>query len=154
MPLIRKPIWSVENQSEVDLYWKFIADDAELITGNITVSWQRWQQQKNQLLQRKGQIGVRLNFNDELNLSAEELKNIPLIELNFSFFGDGRLFSKAKLLRTRFNYSGEIRAVGNYLVDQVFYLSKVGVNAFQFEDANKLPLALAALKDFSVSYQT
>ncbi|MBC8392295.1 MAG: DUF934 domain-containing protein, partial [Deltaproteobacteria bacterium] len=80
-------------------------------------------------------------------------KDIQLIELDFPAFTDGRIFSHAWLLRGRYNYQGEIRATGHFMPDQVFYLSRVGVNAFNLEKTEDLPVALSNLNDFSVNYQ-
>jgi uncharacterized protein (DUF934 family) len=133
--------------------FRYIADE-EIIEGdNISLSLARWQQEKSQLQQHDGKIGVRLSSTDNVSAIADDLADISLIELNFPAFTDGRLFSTAKRLRTRYGYQGEIRAVGQFMVDQVFYLSKVGVNAFQLNNSAELPLALAVLDDFSVSYQ-
>lgn len=132
--------------------FRYITDE-EIIEGdNISMSLARWQQEKAQLQQHDGKIGVRLSSIDSIVAIADDLADISLIELNFPAFTDGRLFSTAKLLRSRYCYQGEIRAVGQFMVDQVYYLSKVGVNAFQLNEA-QLPVALAALDDFSVSYQ-
>jgi uncharacterized protein (DUF934 family) len=87
--------------------------------------------------------------NSESLVSVDDLS---LIELNFPVFTDGRLFSQAKLLRSRSGYQGEIRAIGNFMVDQVFYMSKVGINAFDLDESS-ISVALHSLKDFSVSYQ-
>jgi uncharacterized protein (DUF934 family) len=144
----------IKDRQIVEDNYSYIAGDADLVAGNITVSLTRWQQARARLLNHDGKVGIRLNFDDDIAAIADDLKFLPLIELNFSFFGDGRLFSKAKLLRMRFGYQGEIRAVGAFMVDQVFYLSKVGVNAFQLDNATQLPVALTALDDFSFSYQT
>jgi uncharacterized protein (DUF934 family) len=57
------------------------------------------------------------------------------------------------LLRERFGYNGELRAIGNYMPDQAFYLARVGVNAFQPEKFADLPVMLAKLNAFSVQYQ-
>lgn len=127
-------------------------DDGELVDGNITISLMRWLSER-QLSSHKGNIGLRLNVEDDIALILPELHQFPLIELNFAAFTDGRLFSTAKLLRTRYGYQGEIRAVGQFMVDQVCYLSKIGVNAFQLNNTEQLPVALASLDDFSVSYQ-
>ena len=81
------------------------------------------------------------------------MKDIQLIELDFPDFADGRLFSHAWLLRGRYNYQGEIRATGHYMPDQVFYLSRVGVNAFNPEKVEDLPVVLSHLNDFTVKYQ-
>ncbi len=133
--------------------FRHIADE-EIVDGdNISVSLARWHQEKAQLQQHDGKVGVRLGSTDNIESIADDLANISLIELNFPVFTDGRLFSTAKLLRIRYGYQGEIRAIGQFMVDQVCYLSKIGVNAFQLHNEAQLPLALAALDDFSVSYQ-
>lgn len=144
----------IKDRQIVEDNYRYIEDEENLTSGNITVSFARWQQQKSQLLNHNGKVGLRLNIEDDVTLIEDDLKNIPLIELNFPAFTDGRLFSRAKLLRIRFGYQGEIRAVGQFMVDQVFYLSKLGVNAFQLNNTEQLPVALAALDDFSVSYQS
>jgi uncharacterized protein (DUF934 family) len=142
----------IKNREIIEDSYRYIADEQDLGEGNITVSLARWLENKAQLIPR-GNVGVRLEFDDVLENLQADLNSIPLIELNFTFFGDGRLFSKAKLLRERFGYQGEIRAVGAFMVDQIFYLAKVGVNAFQLEKTEQLPVALASFDDFSVSYQ-
>ena len=144
----------IKDKQIVEDAYHYVADDESLVSGNITVSLARWQQDKAQLLTYDGKVGLRLNFDDDFEAIADDLQSLPLIELNFSFFGDGRLFSRAKLLRSRFGYHDEIRAVGNFMLDQIFYLSKVGVNAFCVNDSAFVLVALAALDDFSVSYQS
>lgn len=133
--------------------FRYIADEEIAEGDNISVSLARWRQEKTQLQQHDGKVGVRLGSTDSVESIAGDLESISLVELNFPAFTDGRLFSTAKLLRIRFGYQGEIRAVGNFMLDQVFYLSKIGVNAFQLNNTEQLPVALAALDDFSVSYQ-
>ncbi len=143
----------IKDQKIAENTWSFIADDAPLIDGDITVSLKRWDGEKTQLLQRHGKVGVRLIPGDSLNSITDDLSNIDLVELAFPAFTDGRLFSLARLLRDQFNYRGEIRAVGNYLADQVFYLHRVGVDTFEFENPQDLQVALSAINDFSVRYQ-
>ena len=143
----------IKDKQIVENTYRYLADDESLSNGNITVSLARWQQEKAQLLSHDGQVGLRLTIEDDVTLIADDLNKIALIELNFPAFTDGRLFSRAKLLRIRFGYQGEIRAVGNFMLDQVFYLSKIGVNAFHLNNEEQLPVALATLDDFSISYQ-
>jgi uncharacterized protein (DUF934 family) len=134
--------------------WTFIDNDSAISAeGNITVTLERWLKEQPELLKRNGKIGLRLASSDAINSLAGHVTGLALIELNFPGFGDGRLFSHAYLLRSRFDYQGEIRAIGRFLADQVFYLTRVGVNAFQFEDQQQIPLALASMSDFTVKYQ-
>lgn len=144
----------LKNREIIEDNYRYITDE-EIVEGdNISMSLARWQQEKTQLQEHDGKIGVRLGSTDSVESIATDLESISLVELNFPVFTDGRLFSTAKLLRTRYGYQGEIRAVGQFMVDQVCYLSKVGVNAFQLSNEAQLPVALATLDDFSVSYQT
>ena len=131
-----------------------LADAEPLSAGDITVSLARWNQEKLALAQYSGNIGIRLSPTDKVEDIADELKNINLIALEFPVFTDGRSFSQARLLRDRYNFKGEIRAMGGYLPDQAYYLYRVGVNAFESETPEILPLTLSTLEDFSVSYQT
>jgi uncharacterized protein (DUF934 family) len=143
----------IKDKHIVDDTWCYVADDAELKTGDICVSLVRWKQDREQLLGHAGKVGVRIGPADAVNDIAPDLKNIQLIELSFPDFADGRLFSHAWLLRGRYGYQGEIRATGHYMTDQVFYLSRVGVNAFSPEKAEDLPVVLSHLNDFTVKYQ-
>jgi uncharacterized protein (DUF934 family) len=146
MPIIKDQHISENN-------WQFIADDAPLADGDITVTLQRWTQDKAQLMKRSAKVGVRLAPVDLVDALSDDLSSISLIELNFPAFTDGRSFSQARLLRSHYGYLGEIRAVGNYMPDQVFYLHRVGVNAFEFNSAKDIDLAMSAVNDFSVRYQ-
>ena len=143
----------IKNQQIIDDSWSYVADDAELKAGNISVSLARWKKDKQQLLQSNGKVGVRIGPADSVEDLAADLNDIPLIELDFPAFADGRIFSHAWLLRGRYNYQGELRATGHFMRDQVYYLSRVGVNAFSLEKAEDLPVALSTLNDFSVNYQ-
>ena len=143
----------IKDRQIIDDNWCFVADEADLKAGNITVSLARWIKDKQQLLNSKEKIGVRIGPADLVDDIAPDLKNISLIELDFPAFADGRIFSHAWLLRGRYNYNGEIRATGHFMADQVFYLSRVGVNAFNLAKNEDLPVALATLNDFTVNYQ-
>lgn len=143
----------IKNKQIIDNNWRYVPDDAELKAGDITVSLARWKKDKQQLLHHDGKIGVRLEPSDSIDDFAGDLKEIELIELNFPAFTDGRTFSHAWLLRSRYHYTGEIRATGHFMPDQLFYLSRVGVNAFNLEKVEDLPIALSTLNDFTVHYQ-
>jgi uncharacterized protein (DUF934 family) len=143
----------IKDQQIIDNTWHAIADDGELPAGDISVSFARWQHDKPQLLAHDGKLGVRIRPADNVADIAGDLKDLQLIELDFPDFADGRLFSHAWLLRARYGFQGEIRATGHYMTGQVFYLSRVGVNAFNPEKPEDLPVVLANLQDFTVNYQ-
>jgi len=143
----------IKDKQITDNTWQFVADDAELLAGDISVSLAKWQQNQTRLLSHEGKLGVRIAPADAVASIASNLDKIALVEPDFPDFADGRLFSSAWLLRSRYGYQGEIRAVGHFMPDQVFYLSRVGVNAFAPEKADYLPMILANLADFTVQYQ-
>jgi uncharacterized protein (DUF934 family) len=82
----------------------------------------------------------------------EALQDISLIVVNFPVFTDGRGFSYGRELRER-GLTGELRASGNFIRDQMSYLERVGFNAYQLHDETQLEDALAGLGNFSEFYQ-
>ncbi len=113
-----------------------------------------WLSQRDQLQDRKAMLGVWLSSDQSADLLGEDAQGFDVIALNFHSFMDGRLFSAARLLRERFGYTGELRATGNFIRDQLFYLKRCGVNAFAFADAETdLNACLSSLEDFKETYQ-
>jgi uncharacterized protein (DUF934 family) len=82
----------------------------------------------------------------------DKLDQIDLISINFPVFTDGRGFSYARELRER-GYKGELRAVGHFIRDQLYFLKRCGFNAFQLTDETQLEGALCSLNEFSEHYQ-
>lgn len=142
----------IKDRKIVDDRWTHVADDAPLNGAHATVSAARWRAERDSLAER-GDIGLRLGGADEVADFAEDLARIPLIVLEFAQMADGRLFSSARLLRERYGYAGELRARGDFIRDQMFFLSRVGVNAFEFSHSSQAEAALASLGDFTVRYQ-
>ncbi len=145
----------LKDQQLTENTWKFLPDNAELPDEPIaiTISLKRWIQDQEILNKYPGKLGIRLNPDDSIESLPCPLNKVQLIEINFPTFTDGRGFSFAKKLRTQFNYEGEIRAVGEFMLDQIYYLSRVGVNSFALENQDNLPDAMAMFNEFSDSYQ-
>ena len=121
--------------------------------GDILVSLDTWNANKEQLIAHSGKTGLLLNGDAELEDFASDLENIDLVAVNFPKFADGRGYSLARLLRERANYTGELRAVGDVLRDQLFFLHRCGFNAFVIREDRDVEDALNAFKDFTVTYQ-
>jgi len=96
---------------------------------------------------------LRLEPADDPAAFADRLAGVARVEVNFPKFSDGRGYSIARLLRERYGYRGELRAVGDVQRDQLYYLSRVGFDAFQLREGEDAREALAALRDFSEAYQ-
>ena len=98
-------------------------------------------------------LGLWIDSDEDVEALGEDANQFPLIAVNFPSFTDGRGFSTARLLRERFGYSGQLRAIGNPNRDQLFYLKRCGFDSFVLPEGTDLEAALESLKDFSVTYQ-
>jgi uncharacterized protein (DUF934 family) len=96
---------------------------------------------------------IRLEPSDDPASVAEDLGRAARVEVNFPKFGDGRGYSIARLLRERYGYRGELRAVGHITRDLLFFLESCGFDAFELREGENPHEALAAFEDFSESYQ-
>ena len=132
---------------------RHLADDEPPTGGRFTVSFARWQAERENLRQAEGTVGVRLKGGDELASIALDLPRLEPVVVEFPTLADGRAFSLARLLRERFGYAGEIRAHGDFIRDQVYFLARVGINAFEPVEGTDLEKLVPALDDFSVNYQ-
>ena len=119
----------------------------------MLVSLDTWQAEKDALLKHDGKIGLLLNGDAELEDFADDLEQFDLVAINFPKFADGRGYSLARLIRERAGYHGELRAVGDVLRDQLFYLHRCGFNAFVIREDRDVEDALNAFSDFTVTYQ-
>jgi uncharacterized protein (DUF934 family) len=122
--------------------------------GNILVPLKHWLEHGAELDQQAGLVGVWLESDEEVEALADDLAQLPVVALNFPKFVDGRGFSSARLLRDRYDYRGEIRAIGNVIQDQLFMLQRCGFSQFCLADEVNLEAAATSLNDFSDSYQT
>ena len=111
-----------------------------------------WQARRDSL-QARGEVAVWLASDERPEALKEDLATLPLIAVEFPKFGDGRGYSIAYNLRARFGYQGELRAIGDVLRDQLFYMQRVGFNAFATRPDRSIEDALKGLTDFSEAYQ-
>ena len=130
------------------------ATDATPAGGDVIVPLAVWRGHRDSLVARAGRLGVWLDANDDPALIAGDLEHFAVIAVNFPQFTDGRGYSIARLLRERYGWRGELRAIGDVLRDQLFYLSRCGFDAFALRDGQDAQSALAAFTDFSEGYQT
>jgi len=98
-------------------------------------------------------ISVWLDSDDEAAEVADVVDVLPVIGVNFPVFMDGRGFSIGRTIRERYKYSGELRAIGNFMQDQLFYLKRCGFDAFVVTDAANADSMAQSLRDFSDFYQ-
>lgn len=143
----------IKERRIVEDQWQHVADEAELPAGPVIVSLARWHRERAELLARGTPVGVRLPNTADLAELAVDLPKLELVALEFPKFADGRAHSQARLLRERYGYRGELRAVGDVLRDQLAYMARNGFDAFELRADRNLEEALQAFDEFSVNYQ-
>ena len=149
----------IRHRAVVDDSWQLLevpADSADPLlpaSGDIVVALSVWLDKRAVLLQRPGRVGVWLDGDDEPESVAGDLRNFGVVAVRFKHFTDGRGYSLARLLRERYAWRGELRAIGDIARDQLFYLSRAGFDAFALRGGEDPHAALAAFDEFSDSYQ-
>ncbi|MEX1031963.1 MAG: DUF934 domain-containing protein [Cellvibrionaceae bacterium] len=137
--------------------WQLIDNEEatldDLPAGKIIVPLPLWLAEATHLRARLPDLGVWLNGHDDVAQLSESTAELPLIAINFPLFTDGRGFSAGRLLRERYDFAGELRAVGNFLRDQLCYLRRCGFSAFSLPEKYDPDAALASLNDFTEYYQ-
>ena len=137
-----------------DEYVDATAAEAIPPAGAVIVSVEQWQSQREALLARGTPLGIRLRSDQPPELIAGDLEHFALVALEFPKFRDGRAYSYARLLRERYGFKGELRAVGDVLLEQLFFMLRTGFNAFDVQQSPDPVAAFqTALSDFSVWYQ-
>lgn len=130
-----------------------VADDAVLPDGAVVVSLERFQKERDALLARNTPLGIQLKASQSPELLGEDLNRFSLVALEFPSFRDGRAFSWARMLRTRLGFKGEIRAVGDFLFDQINYQHRVGFDAWIVPDSFTVEQFQKALSEMTNVYQ-
>ncbi|HJR69849.1 MAG TPA: DUF934 domain-containing protein [Gammaproteobacteria bacterium] len=139
--LVESPFVDVSGASEIP------------VAGSVIVSLEQWQAQRTALLARGTPLGIRLRSDQSPELVAAELPHFALVALEFPKFRDGRAYSYARLLRERYGFKGELRAVGDVLLEQLLFMLRTGFDAFELTSDDPLRDYRIALADFSVWYQ-
>ncbi|MFP6808313.1 MAG: DUF934 domain-containing protein [Pseudomonadales bacterium] len=135
--------------------WHFLADDETQLEkyDAIVFPLSRWIDERASCLAFNGRKGVVTSNTDDVSLLADDIDKLDLICIDFPNAVDGRGYSQAHLLRERFAYDKELRAIGDVLVDQLFLLVRCGMNAFDLREDQDVAKASKFLSPFSVTYQ-
>jgi uncharacterized protein (DUF934 family) len=135
-----------------------IATGPEILTAvpgkNLIVPLQFWRDYGADLEQYGGNIALWLDSDETVSEIGDVLSTFPLIALNFPVYADGRSYTNARELRERFAYEGEVRAIGDVLRDQLYYMSRCGFNAFSLRHDQDPDACIKAFDDFKTGYQS
>lgn len=130
-----------------------VAETVALPAGAVLVPLAVWVARKTELLARGTAVGVWLDAGEGPEAIAADLAQLPVVGVNFPKFVDGRGYSTARLLRERYGYQGEIRAIGDVLQDQLFLMARCGFDAFALRADKSIEKALGAFETFKAPYQ-
>src|SRR5690606_31611549 len=150
----------IKNRQIVDDAWIVVKDVAELedlgrLDGQdliVPLPW--WLENRATITQRKGRTGVWLNSHELPEAIKDDIPTLEIIALNFPLFSDGRAYSSARELRTVMHYPRELRAIGDVLRDQLFYMARCGFDSFAMREDQNLEFSLKAFDDFHEGYQS
>jgi uncharacterized protein (DUF934 family) len=131
------PLW--RREGFVEDKWAFLGDDAPAPEeGPIVVSLKRWLAEHETLSARLGAVGVAVEASADAQAHLPDLADRPLVALAFDKFADGRSFSYARILRDRLGFGGELRAIGDVLIDEIPLMLRCGFDSFDVTNAPTL----------------
>ncbi|WP_346900054.1 DUF934 domain-containing protein [uncultured Roseibium sp.] len=131
------------NGAFIEESWNVIDGEDDLpVDGNVTVPLDRFLEAPETLLRRGGKIAVLIAAGEKAEALRPHLDRIPLVIVAFPKFTDGRGFSAARILREELGYRGDIRAAGDYILDQVPLMRRCGISSFEISK----PEVVKALK--------
>ena len=135
------PLW--KNGNFVEDSWRVVEDDQPLPDGDkVIVSLKRWRDERATLAERNAPLGLLIPPGSVWTDIVADLPRFPVVAVQIPKYADGRASSIARLLRERDRYEGEIRVMGDYIIDQMPYMMRVGIDAFEVQN----PLVIKALE--------
>jgi uncharacterized protein (DUF934 family) len=134
--------------------WRYADEDPQGRDRALILPFARWQQERSRWWLWDGRLGVRLGPADPVAALTGDFLRLALVAIEFGGIAEGRGYSQAQLLRKRYQFTGELRAVGKIQRDQLFYMARCGFDSFELPEGADLKAALTAFDDFSVAYQT
>ncbi len=140
--------------SVVEDDWTLLdGDAAPPAGGRAIVPLARWRSERSALLSAATAVGVLLSNSEDVEAVYPEIRDRPLIALQFPAFADGRALSQAVVLRNRLGFIGELRAVGDIVRDLVFWLGRCGFDTIVPRRDQDLEACRLALGELQASYQ-
>ncbi|MFT5448237.1 MAG: hypothetical protein ACI9DC_003419 [Gammaproteobacteria bacterium] len=150
----------IRNRTIQSDQWRYELDavdqisTADIAPGDVIVSMQRWLDDHERLLARGTRVGVVLRPDDGLQALIDcELHELWLLAIEFPSFAEGRGYSYARLLRSRHDYHGGLRAIGDVSRDRIAFMERCGFNELELPAERSLPEALLAFSEIGEVYQ-
>jgi uncharacterized protein (DUF934 family) len=134
MPVLIR--WTGQRAETVEDPYTSVGDEDFLPRGDVIISLQRFQNEGRRLLAEGRKVGVRIEPNEAVEELADQLPRISVVALAFPKFLTGQAYSSARILRERYGYEGEVRAVGDVLREQARFMVRCGIDAFEPADGS------------------
>lgn len=145
-----KPL--IKDRQIIDDAWTLVRDaEAGAPAGPAILPLALWKTLRDS--RAAADTGVWLAPADDPAELAGAVAELPVIAVDFPQLADGRGYSIGRLLRERYGFAGELRAIGDVLRDQLYPLEQVGFNAFSLREDRDPAKDIAGLHDFSLGYQ-
>jgi uncharacterized protein (DUF934 family) len=131
--------------------WQIITSDNThpLPPGKLLLPLDLWLETK----RNPEYTGIWFDSSEEPERVGTCLLSTGCIAINFPSFTDGRGFSLARIIRQHYGYQGQLRAFGDVLYDQLFFLARCGFDTFLLDDSRQPDQLQACIRPFTVSYQ-
>jgi uncharacterized protein (DUF934 family) len=142
------------NKSVPNDPWQVFEASEEALPGNALLPVSIWKDTGHELQESSLEFGVFVQENETLEEITPFLSSIKVIAFKFAKFADGRAFTYARQLRDQLGFTGEIRAFGDFMPDQVAYLERCGFDAFAMRTEAEVTTALSIKGLISETYQT
>jgi uncharacterized protein (DUF934 family) len=113
----------------------------------------RWRVERQQWSASTLRLGVRMGPADRIETLEPDLARLSLVAIEFTGPSEGRGYTHARILRDRYRFTGELRAVGHVKRDQLLFMARCGFDAFELSEGADAGEALASFDDFTVAYQ-
>lgn len=145
----------INNHQVIDDEWADLTNETDSFDGDskIIVSLDQLINEFDELKLKSRALAVKLSETDSVSDILPFLNDLEMVVLLFKVFADGRAFSQSKLLRDRYAYQGEIRAVGDVIRDQLSFMQRCGFSQFQLAKTEDVNQAIHAFSDISKTYQ-
>jgi uncharacterized protein (DUF934 family) len=144
----------IKNAKLTDDPWQAVGEGEPLpAEGPVLVDLARWRAERDALIARGTKLGIRLASDQSPEGIADDLSHFELCALEFPAFTDGRAYSYARLLRERYAFAGEIRAIGDVLLEQLHFMDRAGFDAFEVSSEPPIEDWETAQADLDIWYQ-
>jgi uncharacterized protein (DUF934 family) len=122
--------WTGQRAEAVEDPFTAVVDEEPIPRGDVIVSLQRFHNEGQRLLAEGRKVGVRIEADEAVEDIAADLPRLAVVALVFPKFLTGQAYSSARILRERYGYEGEVRAVGDVLREQALFMVRCGIDAF------------------------